>query len=542
MPSPSENGAIKRQGPRVKYVSAAHWAAILDGIAELKDHLEQQDEYQAPASEQCDGDARPSGPLLLYGGWSRNLTRSFILESLPERPVVDRLVSRYFNTVVVASCFPHSGKFRREYDEFWKAPQQTPIMWIGLLFAMMCLSAQTQQFYTAQTSNSSEVLRSIHAFKEKVVQCLVLGEYTSGGPYVVETLLLYLMTEFFPSRDMQVGTRLLVGTIVQIAMHMGYHRDSSHFPTISPFEGEMRRRVWALIYQIDFGTSTQMGLPRLLIRESQIDAAEPRNLADADFDEHSAELPPSRPDTDVTPALYSAAKLRIFSVGVKVADLASEIRCPAYADVLDLDRQLDVASDSLPSTMKWTGLASCLTESSQVILQRIFLRVCVYRMKITLHKRFLSLERSRVACLTAAMEILKLQHLLDEESQPDGRLYQSRWRVTSAFTHDFLVATSILCLYLRTLSSGEDKGDDATEQSMEEMKTLLRLSQAIWLRESATSKEAQKAAEALRYVLGDNFFDMPGPILDFGSDGLAWQMLGTNMNLDGTDMWAGFGA
>jgi hypothetical protein len=39
-----------------------------------------------------------------------------------------------------------------------------------------------------------------------------------------------------------------------------------------------------------------------------------------------------------------------------------------------------------------------------------------------------------------------------------------------------------------------------------------------------------------------DFFDMPGPILDFGSDGLAWQMLGTNMNLDGTDMWAGFGA
>jgi hypothetical protein len=104
MPSPSENGAIKRQGPRVKYVSAAHWAAILDGIAELKDHLEHQDEYQAPAPEQCDGDARPSGPLLLYGGWSRNLTRSFILESLPERPVADRLVSRYFNTVVVASC------------------------------------------------------------------------------------------------------------------------------------------------------------------------------------------------------------------------------------------------------------------------------------------------------------------------------------------------------------------------------------------------------------------------------------------------------
>jgi hypothetical protein len=344
----------------------------------------------------------------------------------------------------------------------------------------------------------------------------MLGHYTNGGPYVLETLLLYLMGEFLSSKDSQVGIRLVVGIIVQIAMHMGYHRDSTHFPNITPFEGEMRRRIWALIYQIDFGTSTQLGLPRLLIRASQIDTAEPRNLVDADFDEKSTELPPSRPDTEATTALYSSSKLRIFSVGVKVADLASETHCPPYADVLELDRQLDEARNSLPSSMKWTGLASCLIDSSQVILQRIFLEVCIQRIKITLHKRFqLQSDHSRHACLAAAMEVLRLQHLIDEETQVDGRLYQSRWGITSAFTHDFLLATSVLCFYIRAAvgsTQGEDVGrnnDSAGAASfgvpvdLDKARALLRLSQAIWLRESASSKEAQRASEALRYVLDD---------------------------------------
>jgi hypothetical protein len=402
---------------------------------------------------------------------------------------------------------------------------------------------------------------------------------------------------------------------------MGYHRDSTHFPdNITPFEGEMRRRIWALIYQMDFGTSTQLGLPRLLIRASQIDAAEPRNLVDSDFDEESTELPPSRPDTEVTPALYSASKLRIFSVGVKVADLASETHFPPYAHVLELDRQLDEARNSLPSSMKWTGL--CLTDSSQVLLQRIFLEVCIHRIKITLHKRFFQLpsDHSRHACLVAAMEVLKLQHLIDEETQVDGRLYQSRWRITSAFSHDFLLATSVLCLYIRAVvgsTQGEEEeglgrnhGSAGAERfsvpdiDLDEVRSLLRLSQAIWLRESASSEEARRAAEALRYVLddlpprhplhgaaapssgehppsqskppgvslrgapdwsviettaqglfssnnthtradlfdaSDYQFDLPGSLLGFNNDGLTWQMFGQPPN-NGADVWAGFGA
>lgn len=401
-------------------------------------------------------------------------------------------------------------------------------MWVGLLFSMMSLSAQFQQFLLAPTNTLlagtpsprlSQTPRNntdVASFREKIIQCLILGHYTEGGPYVLETLLLYSVVELFPSKDAQAGIHVLVGSIVQIAMRMGYHRDAKYFPNISPFIGEMRRRIWALIVQLDFSISTQMGLPRL-VKESQVDVAEPRNLTDSDFDEHTLKLPSSRPETEMTPTLYTLAKLRLLSIGSKVADVATKSRPCSYGHVLELNKQIDQARDTLPSIMKWDGLTSCLTVSSHIIIQRIWLEVSVQRLKIVLHRKLLVASRveqqysySLSVCLTAATKILEFQHLVDEEKQIDGRLYQSRWRVTFLFIHDFLLATSVFFFYLQAHypvknAQQENLGDaESAPVDIDKIRQLLRISQVIWNRESETSKEARKAAAALHYVLGDS--------------------------------------
>lgn len=245
-------------------------------------------------------------------------------------------------------------------------------------------------------------------------------------------------------------------------MHMGYHRDAVHFPkNITPFAAEMRRRVWSMVVQIDFSISTQLGMPRLV---SQANTTEPRNLADSDFDESTAELPPSRPRTEVTPILYTLAKLRILSVGIQVSDLTTEPRAYPYSEILHLDQQINEAMDSLPSSMKWEGLISSLTATTLVLMQRIWLNMCIQRLKVALHKTFLvpsfsgqQYAYSRSTCLTAAMKILEFQHLIDEETRPDGRLYQIRWRVSTAVTQEFLLAASVLCLYLQTRAQNHEQ-------------------------------------------------------------------------------------
>ncbi|ORY11106.1 hypothetical protein BCR34DRAFT_565692 [Clohesyomyces aquaticus] len=517
-PSPSDYGRISIRQSRPSYVNSSHWAAILDSISELRNHLAQDEDNSHQIHDSVRPQTRFPKPQLLYSGITYETPVS-IIKSLPSRAVVDRLISRYFNLLDIAPGVVHSTQFLREYEEFWKAPDNAPVMWVGLLFSMMCLSTQLQQMSLSPgdsaRAQSLPAEDAVNLYRTKTIQCLLLGHYTKGGRYTLETLILYFLTECFNLKDMEIGIWVLVGTIVQIAMHMGYHRDAKHFPNISPFAGEMRRRVWAMIVQLDIGVSTQLGLPRM-VKERQTDTAEPRNLHDSDFDESVVDLPRSRPETEVTPTLYVLAKLRLLSVGAKVADVATEPRTHSYADILELDRKVQEAQAGIPSSLKWTGLGASLNVSSQTIIQRIWLEVIVQQLKIVLHKKFLDPIRiqeqyrsSRNACIDAAMKILDLQRIVDEEIQADGLLYQSRWRVSSAFSNDFLLATSILCYCLQayiererspSMSSGNT---DLEPMEMDKIRILLRTAQGIWARQCAESKEARKAVSALQYVLGN---------------------------------------
>ncbi|KAI0506708.1 fungal-specific transcription factor domain protein [Xylaria bambusicola] len=526
-PTLSEHGSIRIQHTVISYVSSSHWAAVLDGITDLRNYFAQEEDPHTQASDPVQPLVGFPKPQLFYSGLKCETSAS-ILKSLPSRPVVDRLVSRYFNILDIAPGVVHSGQFLREYEEFWKAPHDTPIMWIGLLFIMMCLSSQLNQSFLspANTSTSlgpplvapqvTEAQITAERYKEQATQCLLLGHYTKGGPYVLETLILYFLIECFHIKSMEIGIWVLVGNMVQIAIHMGYHRDAKHFSNISPFAGEMRRRVWAMIVQLDMSISTQLGLPRL-VKESQTTTAEPRNLYDSDFDEHTVELPASRPETEVTPTLYVLAKLRLLSVGVKVADVATEPRLHSYDVIMGLDKQINQARDALPSSLKWGSLASSLNIPSQMIIQRIWLEVIVQQLKIVLHRKFIEPSRlhqqygrSRFTCISAAMKILELQRLVDEETQTDGLLYQNRWRVSSAFTNDFLLATSILCFCFKAhvdkqkeqLKNSEDVEIETVD--MEKIRQLLKASHDIWSRQCDSSREARKATAALRYVLGNS--------------------------------------
>lgn len=311
---------------------------------------------------------------------------------------------------------------------------------------------------------------------------------------------------------MEIGIWILVGNIVHIAIHIGYHRDAKHFASISPFTGEMRRRVWAMVLQLDFSVSTQLGLPRL-VREQHADTEKPRNLNDMDFDMKTSELLASRPETEVTPTLYVLAKLRLLDVGAKVSDVATDPQPHSYSDILKLDKEIEEAQPTLPPILKWDGLA--LNMSSQVMVQRIWLEVICQQLRIVLHRKFLGASRSQKqlayskwACITAAMKIFELQRLVDEETHTNGLLYQCRWRVSPALNNDFLLATTVLCFYLSTYanmrkeSAGATPRDGSEESAdFDNIKVRLRQAQNFWIRQCADLREAKKAVTVLYHVL-----------------------------------------
>lgn len=382
-------------------------------------------------------------------------------------------------------------------------------MWLGLLFSMICLAVLAS---SAADSSSSPGVRNplVDTYREKIVQCLILGEYTKSGRYVFETLYHYLTIEYSIRKDADRDIWILSGISINIALRMGYHRDPSHLPGISPFAGEMRRRAWATILQGDILISTQMGMPRM-IKDWQCDTIEPRNLNDSDFDEDCSELPPSRPVTEITTVSHLVARRRIFAALGVIVDFTASVRQVAYDEVMRLDRILHDAEATVPAYLRMKGMATAVTDPPQVIMHRLFLRLMFHKGQIMLHCKYLSPDLaassdcqtsysySRSSCIEAALGILEIQRILDEETSPDGQLYMIRWRASSFMKHEFLTATMLLCFLTRQRHSIPDSITDS--HNLDQIMAALTRSHGIWIRSRNLSVEAKTAADTLSIVL-----------------------------------------
>lgn len=108
-PSPSDYGTIRMRESGLGYASNTHWLAILDSITQLREHVALNNPSPNPVPQQhaalavFDRDARPlPRPRLLYGVRGQ-ASFSSILQAVPPRPTADRLVSRYFNDLDMAT-------------------------------------------------------------------------------------------------------------------------------------------------------------------------------------------------------------------------------------------------------------------------------------------------------------------------------------------------------------------------------------------------------------------------------------------------------
>lgn len=194
---------------------------------------------------------------------------------------------------------------------------------------MICLAVMSSDSSdSANDYDAEQQAPQVHLYREKIVQCLVIGEYTNAGPHVLETILHYVYVEFLLRIDADKDLWFLLALEVNFALYMGYHRDPSHFPGISPFHGEMRRRVWATVLLSDSLISSQMGMPRM-ISDWQCDSTEPRNLNDTDINNNTIQLPVSRPESESTSVSRCISRMRMLLALGKVSNLIAAVK-PRY--------------------------------------------------------------------------------------------------------------------------------------------------------------------------------------------------------------------
>lgn len=369
---------------------------------------------------------------------------------------------------------------------------------------MLGISSILGRSSQAKTDSSKPVLLPKH-LQQMAAHCLVSCSYATAKRYALEALLLYLQSQFMTNTASQAQLWLEFGTVVRLAFRMGYHRDPRVLADITTFEGEMRRRVWLNIVQLDALASFHIGLPSMIPTE-YCDTEAPRNLYDTDLSNDMDTLPPSRPYTEVTPLLYGIVKSGIMAVFKKIVAHTQSLASPKYDETIALDHEMKEVYEKIPEVFRRRDVGQSFMDSSDIILQRCTLELLCLKGIVVLHRRYIrheprnpTFEPSRRLCLEAALEILDRQADLHQATQPGGRLHQDMWVVTSLTVHDFLLAAMVVCLDLSVRM--ETVGEENEESLVARKLHALQLSQQIWAASDNHPSQSRMASFVLDLMI-----------------------------------------
>ncbi|CAM1510895.1 Fc.00g084080.m01.CDS01 [Cosmosporella sp. VM-42] len=519
-------GGILTPGSHASYVDSSHWSSILEDIREIREQISPSNipgQVAMVESSTTGSDwtlaEEPQGDTDLVLESAEKLDLQQILGSLPSRQVCDGLVSNYFRSrftiLQSGTAILHPVKFQREYESFWEAPTETSPVWIGLLFAVISLAASVYEIANV-SSGSKSLIPPARTLSKRAEQCLVLGKYATAKEHSIEALMVHMQSCYLGAKDSDVNLWLLMGVIIPLAIRMGYHRDPAKLSgsALSPFDGEMRRRVWVSIYQVDTLASFQMGLPSMIPSE-YCDTELPRNLEYSDFYPETSVLPPSRPVSDRTSILYTISKAPILSMFKTVVAHTRSLITPPYNKTMALDGKVRDVNSALPDAFKYKPLRISVIDGPGIIMNRITIEMIHLKSIIVLHRQYIPTYRqdalydhSRRAVLEAAQSILERQTELHQATQSGGQLHNERWMVSALTTTDFILAAMVICLELtirmRQAETAWNRNAMITEgddNDFGKLVTAIQVSHQIWVAASAYSAEARIAAHALESTI-----------------------------------------
>ncbi|KAJ4005025.1 hypothetical protein NW752_011539 [Fusarium irregulare] len=489
------------------HLDSSHWSSILDDIKAIREELpsESPESMSENSPPEAGVQSRRETSLDFDLELSDGASMESVLAALPSREVCDTLTSMFFRWHYNMMPILHPIKFQKEYEEFWNAPTSTSATWVALLLALLSLSAGVSEA-SGMVKSSPVPIPTSRALSKQTQQCLLLSDYIGSKDHAVEAFLLHLVGCWLRARASDTNLWFLMGKVVQLALCKGYHRDSCKVPNtgISPFDGEMRRRVWVCIFQLDALMSFQLGLPSMVPSDC-CDTDLPRNLDESQLHPDITELPPSRPLSENTTILYSIVKASIMAEFKNVFKHTRSPATPSLDATFVLDAQVRKAYDNIPDNFKYRPLTNFITEDMSVIITRTTLALLHLKTIIVLHRQHLMYRRdsrseaSRNACLKAAGRLLEIQAEMYRVTQPGGRLYDMKWLITSLTLSDFTLGAMVMCLDLTvTMKLATDSfHSPASNEEMQSHLAAIQNAHGIWLTAEKTTSEARTIAHAL---------------------------------------------
>lgn len=356
----------------------------------------------------------------------QDFSAASLVSLLPSRQVVDELVILFLTHVESLHRILHIPTFLKELDVFWEQKSNpslvSPAFVVQLLLVLAC-AWNLADFSTLELKNGSS-LKCYTAiewimYADKWIE----NAHIKRSDIMVLRLHVLLVTAQKAHGMCRSKAWLTTSNLVKRAMLAGYHRDTSMYTKISPFNQEMRRRIWTTIVELDLQVSLERGMTPA-VQESDYDTVAPLNVNDIDLDETMEELPAERPLEEFTDCSFQAVLSQSLPLRLKAGALmhSPRIRC-RYEDILRLDWELNRYMSKIPN-WKVPDLGNIQT-ADKVTLAKYMLENKIGLSLLSIHTPF-AIEASREPLFAPSARsrleivtmILSTQKRLHETSTP----------------------------------------------------------------------------------------------------------------------------
>lgn len=281
-----EFGRLKVEKGKSRYVSNKFWNSLSEEVAEMRDILdddtEDEADYPSPGSG-LSAIANQQGFVFSFSSTILSL-RNF--HPAPEQiPMYWAIFKANVDPVIKLLHIPYHEKMITQASldlDHVSKPIEV------LMFTIYFSAVTTLSTDDCILQLGLEKQAALRKYRFAVEQALArAGFLNTQELLVLQSMLLFLTCVRRSDETKYVWT--LTGLLIRLAQGLGIHRDGQRFG-LSPFETEMRRRLWWQINSLDARASEDQGTDPS-IDEQSFDTKFPLNINDGDIDPSMKETP-----------------------------------------------------------------------------------------------------------------------------------------------------------------------------------------------------------------------------------------------------------
>ncbi|KAI1034708.1 hypothetical protein LB504_004533 [Fusarium proliferatum] len=344
-------------------------------------------------------------------------------ELIPTKSIMDVLVQTYIDRYEITHRILHIPTFITKYNSHWTDQSSTPASFLVqmLLVAATAISCHTEVCIDvfSHKTNHDHVIKWVEAAEAWV------NSHSNQPPRswdILATHCLLLIAKranFLNEGSFWTST----GTLVRWAMAAGYHREVISAARMSPFDREMRRRLWITIVELDLQASIERGMPPS-VRIGDFNIKRPLNVDDERLMESMQNPLAGTPITELTSTSFQALLYRSLPTRLKICTFINASCEEANFDkVLELEQELGQALQDIPA---FDHPQADPRQHQTATYIKSMLGIVLHQYILSLHFHFVAQHISpskavicRRARLEASMKILDYyQRLLDDDALP----------------------------------------------------------------------------------------------------------------------------